>query len=507
MTEFSITWQPQPGPQTMLLKCPVFEVFYGGARGGGKSDGVLGEWASHADLYGQHAIGLVVRREYTQLKELLERSKILYGQIGAVWHKGDRYWEFPNGARLNFAHLDNDDDAEKYQGHSYTRIYVEELGNFPSPDPILKLMATLRSGYGVPCGFRATGNPGGPGHQWVKQRYIDPAPTGFKVLRTEYKNPFTNVTTTRDRTFIPAKITDNVYNNTPEYVAQLQMAGTERLVRAWLFGDWDVIIGAYFDNWNPRKHVIKPIPISSRWLRFVAGDWGSAKPFCFGWYAVAGDAFPITRIDGSPALIPRGALIKYRELYGSMNHNNVGVKLTAEQVADRILELESKEPHDMDGRSGIKYRVLDPACFANEGGPTIAERFGVKKLLFQSANNQRTRRNNAIGGWDMLRQRLDGEDGRPMLYFFDTCIDSIRTIPALQHDDKNPEDVDTEAEDHAGDETRYAVMSRPWVKTVHPAEMPAMTEADEHGNVRIDLDRLFKQNEQLKRRPVRSARI
>lgn len=466
---------------------------------------MLGEWANHAHKYGENAIGLVIRRELLQLREMIERSKILYTPLGAHWHSQEKIWRFPNGARLNFAHLDNDDDAEKYQGHSYTRVYVEEIGNFPSPDPIYKLMATLRSGTGVPVGFRASGNPGGPGHSWVKRRYIDPWPQGGKRLKTEFTNPFTNEITTRDRVFIPAKVTDNVYNNTPGYIAQLQMSGNERLVRAWLFGDWDVILGAYFDNWNSRLHVIRPFPIPSRWLRFQAGDWGSAKPFCFGWYVVVSDAHQIVRMDGTPAIIPRGALIKYREYYGSADHNNVGVKMTIEQVADEITRLESTEPRDHEGRSGIKYRVLDPACFADEGGPHHGERFANKKLFFQPAKHQRATRGNTTGGWDMLRQRLDGEEGRPMIYFFSTCVDTIRTIPALQHDKNDPEDVDTEAEDHAGDETRYAVMSRPWIKKDRTQDLPPMTPANEFGTVQLDLDKLFKDNEQRAKRKARAV--
>ena len=106
-------------------------------------------------------------------------------------------WRDPNGARLRFAYLERDADAELYQGHSYTRVYIEEAGNFPSPAPIMKLMATLRSGAGVPVGMRLTGNPGGPGHQWVKARYIDPAPLGNKVIH----DPVTGL----DRVFIPSQ--------------------------------------------------------------------------------------------------------------------------------------------------------------------------------------------------------------------------------------------------------------------------------------------------------------
>ena len=166
-TEYAIGWEPQPGPQTALLACPVFEVFFGGARGGGKTDGMLGEWASHADLHGKNAVGLMVRRERVQLLETIERSRQIYGPIGARYNDQDKMWRWPNGARLRFAYLERDADADAFQGHSYTRVYVEELGTFPSASLVLRLMATLRSGEGVPCGFRATGNPGGPGHQWV----------------------------------------------------------------------------------------------------------------------------------------------------------------------------------------------------------------------------------------------------------------------------------------------------------------------------------------------------
>ena len=177
--QYSVIWRPQAGPQTALITCPVFEVFFGGARGGGKSDGMLGEWVSHASRYGEKASGLIVRRERTQLYDLIERSRQLYGPLGAKLT--DNVWRFPNGARLRFAYLETDSDADAYQGHSYTRVYVEEVGTFPRAAPVMKLMATLRSGAGVPCGMRLTGNPGGPGHQWVRARYIDPAPMGMKI--------------------------------------------------------------------------------------------------------------------------------------------------------------------------------------------------------------------------------------------------------------------------------------------------------------------------------------
>ena len=454
---YNVIWRPQEGPQVHLITCPVFEVFFGGARGGGKTDGMLGEWIRHAEDHGPNAIGLMIRRERTQLIETIERSHQIFGRLeGWQWKEQDKMWRSDRGARLRFAYLERDADAEAYQGHSYTRIYVEELTNFPDPKPVMKLMATLRSGAGVPCGFRATGNPGGPGHQWVKARYIDPDPRGYQVITESFKNPWTNETVTRERVFIPSKLNQNKYLGA-EYVANLQMAGNEALVKAWLEGDWSVIEGAFFDCWSNERHVIKPFVIPDDWLRFRSADWGSAAPFSVGWWAVVGDSDNALRL-------PRGALVRYREWYGA-SAPNVGLKLTAEEVARGI---RAKEAGDT-----IAYGVLDPAAFAVDGGPSIAERMMKEGVSFRRADNKRVTQRGAMGGWDQMRARMKGgEDERPMLYVFDTCKDFIRTVPALQHDPDKPEDLDTDAEDHVADEARYACMSRPWVPAQAIDEKP-----------------------------------
>ena len=445
MAEAHVVWQPRSRPQYLLLTCPVFEVFYGGARGGGKTDGMLGEWCAHAGQHGAAASGLMVRRSRTELYDTIERSRELFTPLGAKFHETDKLWRFPGGSRLRFAYLENDADAETYQGHAYTRVYVEEIGNFPNPAPIMKLMATLRSSAGVPVGFRATGNPGGPGHQWVKARYIDPAPMGYQVITDDESG--------LERVYIPARVSDNLplMENDPTYVQRLRASGSPELVRAWLEGDWSVVTGAFFSEFSMERHVIQPFEIPKHWVRFRAMDWGSARPFSVGWYAVS---------DGELTEYPRGAIIKYREWYGmTPGQPNVGLKLTAEAVADGILERET-------GDEKLDMSVLDPAAFAQDGGPSIAERMAARKVFFQRADNSRVGARGAMGGWDLLRQRLVGEDDRPMIYFFSTCAHTIRTLPALQHDDKRPEDVDTDGEDHAGDETRYACSARPWVRAL-----------------------------------------
>lgn len=435
-----VIWRPQEGPQKALVTCPVFEVCFGGARGGGKTDSMIGgDWPIHAQRYGKHAKGVFFRRELPQLESAIERSKEIYFPLGAQWNEQKKTWRFPNGATLKFRPLERDSDAEKYQGHDYTRVYFEELTNYPDPKPVMKIKATLRSGAGVPCGFRATCNPGGPGHNWVKERYIDPHPSGYKVIKDDEG---------LERVFIPARLTDNqvLQKNDPTYISRLKQSGSEQLVKAWLDGDWNIIDGAFFDCWSP-KMVIDPFEIPDDWLRFRSFDWGASKPFSVGWWAVVSD---------HPKL-PRGALVRYREWYGAKSAN-VGLKITAEQVA---LGIKEREKDDL-----VTYGVADPAIFAEDGGPSISEKMAQKGVYWKPADNKRVAGRGRIGGWDEMRQRMIGEDDKPMIYCFKTCVDSIRTIPMLQHDENKPEDLDTNAEDHAADEWRYGCMSRPWIKVV-----------------------------------------
>ena len=154
-----VIWQAQPGPQTALIECPVFEVFFGGARGGGKTEASIGDWLEHSNRYGELAVGIFVRRKFKQLAEVIARTKQIFPKIGAKYNEQKAEWKMANGARLKFVYLERDSDAEEYQGHNYTRVYVEEVTNFPNPGPIDKLRATLRSGGGVESGMRLTGNP------------------------------------------------------------------------------------------------------------------------------------------------------------------------------------------------------------------------------------------------------------------------------------------------------------------------------------------------------------
>lgn len=238
-------WQPQAGPQTALVTCPVFDVLYGGSRGGGKTDGLLGDWVSHSNRWPGAARGILFRRTYDELDEVISRASEIYHD-GGTWRPSKLRWDFPNGTSLKLRYLRRDEDASHYQGHSYSWAAIDEAGNFPSPDPIDKISATLRSAKGVRVALRLTANPGGPGHSWIKLRYMD----GHPPMR-----PFVDPTSGNLRVFIPSTLADNALLTTgdPGYAQRLRGSGPAWLVAAWLNGDWDA---------NPEGGIIK-----SAWFR------------------------------------------------------------------------------------------------------------------------------------------------------------------------------------------------------------------------------------------------
>lgn len=438
-------WRAQTGPQLEAIrKHWVDELFYGGAVGGGKSDYLLGDFAQDVPSeWGPHWHGILFRRTYPELEELIGRSQEIYPPWfpGVRWLDSKSTWIWPNGATLKMRYLESSTDWMRYWGHQYTWMGWDELPTWPDLTAYTKLKARLRSAHGVPNKrIRSTGNPGGPGHQAVKSYFrIDQFPLGGMVFEEGGAK----------RLFVRSRLADNaiLLAGDPSYALRLKGLGSPDLVRAWLEGDWSVVAGAFFTEFASERHVVAPISLPKHWARFRAMDWGSAKPFSVGWYAIS---------DGELTKFPRGAIIKYREWYGC-KEPNVGLKLTAEEVGDGIKSREEGE--------SIAYGVLDPAAFAEDGGPSIAERIARRKVIFRAADNKRVAQKGAMGGWDQVRARLKGEEDKPMLYFFSTCVHTIRTLPALQHDGARPEDVDTDSEDHAADETRYACMSRPWIKS------------------------------------------
>lgn len=441
----------EPTPfQRAFIASVCKETLFGGARGGGKTFAVILDWLIHSEAFERNARGIVFRRSLIELDDFIEVAKDVLGAAGHEWKEGKKSFVSPKGAILRCRYLENDNDANLYQGHAYTRVYIEEIGNFPSESPVRKLLATLRSAHGVPCQMKATANPGGVGHNWVKMRYIDPA---------AHRTPFSCDGGKTYRVYIPAKLQDNPHlmKNDPEYIEVIKQAGSAELVKAWLDGDWDVVVGQYFKEFSRAKHVIPTVPVPDSWgVRYRALDWGSARPFACEWFAVANGDQP----DGVEIYVPRGSLVVYRELYGWNGEPNQGCRWTANRVGAEIRAAEDEDHHII--RANITLSKVDPSTYATNGGPSIAEEMARAGAWFQPADNRRVSGRGASGGWDQVRKRLIGEDGHPRIFFMDRCTHVIRTLPTLPTDPVVLDDIDTDAEDHAADALRYGCMARPY---------------------------------------------
>ena len=452
-------FEANPGVQSLMVSCPVGDLLYGGARGPGKTYGLLLDWLEHQDEFGSGAQGLLVRRTYDELEEVCVKAARLFPLIGARWSASKRTWHFPTGSWLRLRYLDNEEDAGRYQGHEYTWIGVDEAGNYARAATIDLLRACLRSGRGVRCVLRLTANPGGVGHNWLKARYIDPAPH-FAVHRSEIRLPDASVAVA-ERVFIPGTLDDNpaLQRADPEYWQRVvwAAAGNEGLLKAWRFGDWDIVAGGMFDDVFRRSiHVIEPFEIPASWYLDRAFDWGSSRPYSVGFWAQS---------DGTGAPggrhYPRGSLFRVGELYGCLpGRPNEGTKRLAVEVAADVRAWEAAY-----GRP-FAPGPADPSIWAtaNGLGRSIADdmaRAGVRWLRADNAPGSRKI------GWEALRRYLKAawpeRDGlppeSPALYVFATCVDWIRTVPVLRRDGKKPDDVDTDAEDHAADETRYRLLA------------------------------------------------
>lgn len=464
-------WRPQKGAQFVAWTADwCDELFYGGERGGGKSDLQIGFQEDGALTYGKAWRGIMFRKTFPELEELQARALEVFPAEGAVFktqasaeYPFSSCWYWPNGASVKMRYIEAEKDYGRYHGHQYTGISFDEVTEYATPAGLMKMLSTLRSAYGVPCRMRATGNPGGIGHVWVKGRYISVAPT-----LQPYKDPETGFT----RMFVPSKLSDNqiLVQNDPGYRSRILAAtgGNKALREAWLEGNWDIVAGAFFDNITPAMY-LPPWTPPKHWTRFRSMDWGSAKPFSVGWWAIADDDTYVERRDGTEVVVPRGALVRYREWYGCKpDEPNVGLKLDAEVVARGIKQREQSETVDE------QLSVADPSMWKEDGGPSIAERM-VKAIQnadgtaggprFRPADNTR------IAGWQQVRARINGDGERPALYVTDNCLDWKRTFPACQHDKDRVEDVDTDGEDHAADDTRYACMARPYSRVPKPRSL------------------------------------
>ena len=451
----NIVFEPNEGPQTEFLAAPEREVLYGGAAGGGKSYGLL---ADPMRYFGHKQFnGLILRRTNDELRELVWKSQELYplAYPGSKWQEKKSQWLFPSGARLWMTYLEREEDVLRYQGQAFSYIGFDELTQHATPFAWNYMRSRLRTtAPDLPIYMRATSNPGGPGHQWVKRMFIDPAPFNEAFPATDIDTgkvlsyPKTHAKSGEPlfyRKFIPATLKDNPYLfEEGSYEANL-LSLPEMQKRQLLEGDWAIADGAAFKEFRHSVHVIPPFDIPYSWRKFRSCDFGYSSHSAVHWYAI------------DPQY---ETLYVYRELYVTQH--------TAKQLAEKILDLEEDD--------NIDYGILDSSCWHKRGqiGPSIAEEMismGCRWRPSDRTNGARVAGRNRLH--ELLRveeievETDEGDDSVlveeiPGIIFFNTCRQIIADLPVIPTDPKGTDDIDPRfASDHAYDSIRYGIMSRP----------------------------------------------
>ena len=441
-----VIFAPNKGPKTEFLSASEREVLYGGSAGGGKSAGLLADPLRYFSVPSFN--GLLLRRTNDELRELVWASQELYPKAypGAKWAEKKSQWTFPSGARLWMTYLERPEDVLRYQGQAFNWIGFDELTQHPTSFAWDYMRSRLRTtDPNLPIFMRATTNPGGPGHSWVKQMFIDPAPANKTFVA---KDPETGKDLVYPdghekageplfyRRFIPASLYDNPYlTEDGAYEANL-LSLPENQRRQLLEGDWAIADGAAFPEFRQSHHVVEPFEIPSDWRRFRSCDYGYSSYSAVHWFA----------IDPS-----YGTLIVYRELYVS--------KHTGRDLAKAILPLERGEQ--------MEYGILDSSCWHNRGqiGPSIAEEMISEGCRWRPSDRSAGAR---VAGRNRFHEVLkyDEETKMPGIVFFDTCRQIIADLPVIPSDPKGGDDIDARyRSDHTYDSVRYGIMSRPRAKS------------------------------------------
>lgn len=441
----NIIWSPQE-KQAAFMSRPEYEALYGGAAGGGKSDSMLMEALRQVHI--PHYRGIIFRKTYPMLTDLIDRSREIYKRAypAADYNGSEHVWRFPSGSKIYFGNMQHVQDRINYQGKHYDFIGFDELTQFTWDEYSYMMSRNRPNGPGTRVYMRATANPGGVGHGWVKARFITAAPpmTPIKDVYEVFSPKGERLTFEASRIFVPASVFDNkkLLENDPMYLARLA-AMPEAEKQALLYGSWDSFEGQVFTEWRndpahyaDRKytHVIDPFQVPPHWKIWRGFDFGYARPFAVGWFAIN----------------EAGQMYHIREYYGWDGTANHGAKMEVTQIAKEIRRIEQEDPL-LRGRE--IHGVADPAIFSKNGQESIAGMMEKQRLYWFPG------RNNRIDGKMQFHYRFAfGDDGEPMFQVFSTCKNFIRTIPNLVYDVKQVEDIDTTQEDHIYDMTRYVMM-------------------------------------------------
>lgn len=442
--------RPYP-KQAQFLRSRTRYTAYGGARGGGKSH-VARMKAEMLCLRYAGIQVLFMRRTYPELKEnhLLPARKELDGI--ATYSGVEKAFSFPNGARLKFGYCRNDADLLQYQGLAYDVIFLEECTQFP--ERVFETMTESNRSSGLMDEYFAprmyfTCNPGGVGHAWFKRRFVDRDYRGTE-------NP-------DDYLFLQATVKDNKFllQNSPDYVRALENLPEDRR-RAMLYGDWDVFEGQYFPEFTRETHTVEPFPIPAHWPRYRAFDYGMDMFAC---YFVAMDE------DGRAYV--------YKEIFEGADKKgedgNTGKRLTIAEAAHKMRALSRA-----DEREALTFAPPDMWNRRQETGRSAAEIFAGYGVPLYKASNHRVQ-----GWWDLKDWMKVRADGKPKILIFRNCVNLIRSLPLLLHDEKNPDDVSKEPHEatHAPDALRYFVSGQPLAARAQSDEEQQKDFEEEIGDV------------------------
>jgi len=463
-------WFPQPGSQEAFLRCPIFECLLAGNRGGGKTDVLLMDFAQHVGRgFGEEWKGILFRRTFPELDDVISKSLKWFKKIwpGANYNKQAKSWEWPTGETLKFRHIIRPSEYWNYHGHSYPWIGFEELTTWPNPDCYTPLFSLSRSTHPMVakmCRVRATSNPYGPGHNWVKKRFHLPMAEGMLVgeVTKDLRKDVRDDEQEQPRVVIRSSLAENkiLLLSDPGYINKIRAAARNpQELAAWIEGSWDITSGGMFDDlWSEKIHVIPNIPYfllrKSGWFMNRAYDHGQSKPFSVGWWAES-NGRPI-QLFGKEYGNVKGDLFLFDELYGMGKEENKGLNLPAGIIAEQIREKEK----EMGLHGKIKRGPADSSIFSKyDGIKTVAGDMKKEGVYWDPVDKSAGSR---IQGWQQIRTMLQGAlpatggpREAPGIFVCERCNEFRRTVPCLSRDDKNLDDVNTETEDHAGDMARY----------------------------------------------------
>ena len=453
-------------------------MLFGGAKGPGKTDCLIADAAR--GIGDPNYKALLLRRTFPRLQEILDRCKMMYAQAGGDWRKVESRFTFPSGAKITLGHCQHEDDKRTYHGREFNYIGFDELTEFTETQYSFIIANVRRSRADAALFIRATTNPGGLGHTWVKRYYYDACKPKRQVeyldtngVRRMMYVPEVHIdpTSLTSRCFVPATVYDNanIMAFDPGYVRRLELLPEIEKMRL-LHGVWDAFEGQVFAELSATVHGCHPFPIPPDWTRIMAFDWGYARPWCALYMAVDFE----------------NTVYLYRMVYGAKEgHVNVGRRQTNDQICEEILAVERASGH----REKISLRVADPACWSPTMrdnkiiGPSFTEDATRHGLFFLKADNDRLRGKQQLHQRLQLETETDPATGEvikeyPRMVVFNDMRDWWRVMLELREDAKNPEDVDTDQEDHPYDVTRYLCMTRPVAPKVR-SDIPQGTFASE----------------------------